>query len=349
MKRHKAKAEKGFFDEEQRRAELTAHNDPLRRLNEVVDWELFRPTLNQVLHRDAKGPGGRPSFDYVLMFKILILQRTFNLADEQTEFQIKDRLSFQTFLGLTLADTIPDEKTIWLFRDTLTRGGVVEVLFAQFDAHLRSRGLILNQGSIVDASFVDVPRQRNNREDNAAVKAGTVPAAWKEKPAKLAQKDVDARWTEKNGEKHFGYKDHVKVDQGSKLITAYEVTPASTHDSQTLDPLLTAADAGRPLYGDSAYSGGPQAELLAQRGVENQIHERAYRNRPLTAAQKARNREKSRVRARVEHVFGFVENSLGGFFIRSVGQRRSAGIIGLINLTYNLFRLGQLLRLRGSG
>jgi len=283
------------------------------------------------------------------MFKVLLVQRTFNLGDEQTEFQIKDRLSVQTFLGLTLADQAPDEKTIWLFRDTLTRHGVVAALFARLDAHLRERGLILNQGAMVDASFVDVPRQRNRREENATIKEGGQPPAWAEHPAKRAQKDVDARWTEKNGEKHFGYKDHVKVDQGSKLITQYVVTPASTHDSQALEQLLADEDAGQALYGDSAYSGGPLAAVLAARKIESQIHERAYRNRPLTAEQQARNREKSRVRARVEHVFGFMENSLRGFYIRSVGQRRSAGVIGLLNLTYNLFRFEQLMRLRGSG
>jgi IS5 family transposase len=349
MSKHKQKAEKGFFDEESRRLELAAHRDPLRRLNEAVDWEIFRPTLHQVFEREAKGKGGCPPYDYVKMFKVLILQRTFNLADGQTEYQLKDRLSFQGFLGLTLADGIPDEKTIWLFREKLTKKGGVEELFKRFDAHLRERGLILNKGAVVDASFVEVPRQRNSREENAEVKEGRVPKQWEKEPAKLAQKDVDARWTKKNEEKHYGYKDHVKIDSGSKIITNYVVTSAEVHDSQVLEELVEQRDAGRPLYGDSAYGGEKQEEVLERKEVKAQINERAYRNSPLTPRQKENNRQKSRIRARVEHVFGFIENSMGGSYIRSIGLRRGKGIIGLMNLTYNAFRLGQLLRLKVSG
>jgi IS5 family transposase len=282
------------------------------------------------------------------MFKILIIQRTFNLADGRTEFAIKDRLSFQSFLGLRLADEVPDEKTIWQFRMKLTKSGGVEKLFDRFDKHLRECGLILNKGSVVDASFVEVPRQRNSREENEALKAGNVPQEWEKNPAQLAQKDVDARWTKKNEENHYGYKNHVKIDSGSKLITNYVVTSAEVHDSQVLGKLVEKSDAGRPLYGDSAYGGEKQEKLLERKEVKARINERAYRNKPLTARQKESNRKKSRVRARVEHVFGFVENSLGGFELRSIGIIRSAGIIGLINLTYNAFRFGQLLRLKTS-
>ncbi len=344
MAKYVGKKEKGFFDEEERRAELQAHPDPLRRLNAVVDWEWFRPLLEKLFHREPKGTGGRPPFDYVLMFKILILQRTFNLADGRTEFQIKDRLSFQTFLGLTLADKVPDEKTIWLFRETLVKEGGAQQLFAAFDAQLRDRGLILNNGVIVDACFAEAPRQRNSADEKAALKKGEVPAAWKKEPAKLAQKDVEARWAKKYTENHYGYKDHLKVDRESKLITNYAVTAANVHDSQALAWLLTEADAGQELYGDSAYAGAAQAKIVAARKMKNRLQEQGRRQRPLTAEQRARNREKSRVRIRVEHVFGFIVNSLGGFDLRTVGQRRSTGVLGLLNLTYNLFRMEQLLR-----
>ena len=203
--------------------------------------------------------------------------------------------------------------------------------------------MILNQGSIVDASFVDVPRQRNSREENETIKTGGIPQDWQteENAHKIAQKDTDARWTKKNSERHFGYKDHVKDDEKSKIITEYTVTDASVHDSQETEPLVDDSDKGKPLYADSAYAGAPIAKALEKIGVENQIHERAYRNKPLTDEQKNRNREKSKVRVRVERVFGFIENSLGGSFIRSIGESRSAGIIEVINLTYNMFRFEQ--------
>jgi IS5 family transposase len=274
------------------------------------------------------------------------VQRTYNLSDADVEFWIKDRLSVQNFLAITLADDVPDEKTIWTFRNTLAKAGVVETLFDTFRDRLREQGLILNQGSILDASFVDVPRQRNSREENQTIKAGGIPQDWQseQNAPKIAQKDTDARWTKKNGESHFGYKDHVKVDEKSKIITEYRVSDASVHDSQQTEPLVDERDQARPLYGDSAYAGEPIAKILEKVGVENQIHQRVYRNKPLTDEQKQGNREKSKVRVRVEPVFGFIENSLGGSFIRSIGKIRSAGIIGLMNLTYNMFRFEQLQR-----
>lgn len=346
-KKTKRKNQKGFFDEENRPAQLAKHRDPLKRLNTVLKWELFRPILRKVFRlKEAKGPGGRPPFDLIFMFKILIVQRAYNISDADAEFWIKDRLSVQNFLGITLADDVPDEKTVWAFRNTLAKAGVVEQLFDTFTAYLREQGLIMNKGSIIDASFVDVPRQRNSREENETIKTGGIPEEWKkeENAHKIAQKDTDARWTKKNGERHFGYKDHVKVDEKSKIITKYAVTDASVYDSQQTEPLVDESDKGKPLHADSAYAGEPIAKAPQEKGVENKIHERAYRNKLLTDEQKERNREKSKVRARIEHVFGFIEKNLGGSFIRSTGKSRSAGIIGLINLTYNMFRFEQLQR-----
>jgi len=241
---------------------------------------------------------------------------------------------------------VPDEKTIWAFRNTLSQAGVVETLFNTFGDHLREQGLVLNQGSILDASFVDVPRQRNSREENQTIKAGGIPRDWQseENARKIARKDTEARWTKRNGESPFGYKDNVKVDEKSKIITEFTVSDASVHDSQDSESLIDDGDKGKPLHGDSAYAGKPIARALEDKGVDNQIDQRAYRNKPLTDEQTQSNREKSEGRVRVEPVFGFIENSLGGSLIRSIGKIRAAGMIGLINLTYNMFQFEQLER-----
>src|SRR5271166_3321642 len=121
----------------------------------MVDWEEFRPILNAAWHRSAREKGGRPPFDVVLMFKVLVLQALYNLSDEQTEYQILDRQSFMDFLGLDLHDDVPDARTIWLFRETLRQAGAVEKLFDVFDAMLNAHGFKASGGQIIDATFVE--------------------------------------------------------------------------------------------------------------------------------------------------------------------------------------------------
>ncbi len=279
------------------------------------------------------------------MFKILILQRYYGLGDTQLEYQIIDRLSFKKFLGLESGDKVPDEKTVWAFREKLTNEGLVEKLFSQFNAHLKSQGLIMNEGKMIDASFTIAPRQRNTKEENKKIKEGVGNELWEDKPNKKKHKDIDARWTKKNGETFYGYKNHAKVDSKSKFIDKYKVTDASVHDSQALDDLLEEEDKGQDIYADSAYTGEDQEKTINKYEMNNKVHEKGYRNKPLTDEQKANNKEKSRTRARIEHVFGFMEQSMNGLVVKSVGITRATGIIGLINLTYNLFRYEQVMRL----
>ena len=137
---------------------------------------------------------------------------------------------------------------------------------------------------------------------------------------------------------------HVKAYAKSKLLERYAVTDASVHDSQKLAQLVATEDG--EVYADSAYRSAEAEAMLAQKQVTSQIHERAYRNRPLTEEQKASNRKKSKIRARIEHVFGFMSQSMKGFYLRYIGRRRNAGAIGLINLIYNLARYEQIVRLK---
>lgn len=340
MKRFKRHRDYGFFDQDIRLSKLSKLGDPLERLKAGVDFELFREKLEENLIIKAMGKGGRPPYDYVLMFKILILQRYYNLSDDQTEYQINDRMSFMRFLDLTIADDIPDSKTIWVFSESITNLGLSKTLFELFNEELTRIGLIVNEGKIVDASFVEAPRQRNNREDNAQIKEGKGDELWDNTPNKKRQKDIDARWTKKNNQNYYGYKNHTKVDAKSKLIDGYLVTDASVHDSQALEGLLGQTDKGQSLHADSAYTG--QQDTLNEYGMNDQVHEKGKRNSPLSKEQMEGNRLKSRVRARVEHVFGFMENSMGSMFYRKVGIKRAETVIGLMNLTYNMFRFLQL-------
>jgi len=347
MKPHKYKStgKKGFFDEKLSVARLSDIGNPLEAISKVVDFEMFRVTLeSKLLNTNKKNNAGARPYDVVMMFKIMILQRYYGLGDKQIEYQIIDRTSFKKFLGLESGDKVPDEKTVWAFREHLTKVGLVEVLYAQFRDFLQSLGLIFNEGQLIDASFTIAPRQRNTREENAQIKAGNGDDLWNDHPHKKCHKDIDARWTKKNGETFYGYKNHTKVDNKSKFINSYVVTDASVHDSQPLDDLLNDSDAGQDVHADSAYTGKEQNKIISKYKMINKVNEKGYRNKPLTAEQKESNREKSKTRARVEHVFGFMEQSMQGLYIRSVGKVRAEGIIGLINLTYNLFRYEQVIR-----
>jgi IS5 family transposase len=213
-------------------------------------------------------------------------------------------------------------------------------LFARFQEYLDERGILANRGSIIDATFVDVPRQRNSREENEQIRDGKTPPDWSD--AKESQKDTDARWAKKGEETHFGYKDHVKVDKVSKLITCYEVTEASVHDSQMLPKLVDERDEHHEVFADSAYEGKKIERVLEKHKARNRIHEKGHRNHPLTEKQKTSNRKKSSIRARIEHVFAFMTNTMKGLRIRSIGIERAHANIGMINLVYNIARFSLL-------
>lgn len=347
--RYKNQGKDGMFGEHFRLEKLSKQGDPLEKLDNVIDWNIFSPILQKLDNQDKKNNAGAKPYSPLLMFKILILQRYYNLSDQQIEYQILDRMSFGRFLGLTLNDRVPDEKTVWIFRERLTDKNLEKELFEVFHTKLEDNELIAHEGKIIDASFVEMPRQRNTRAENKHIKeTGTAPKEWDDKPNKKRQKDIDARWTKKNGQRHYGYKDHAKVDNKHKFIDKYEVSSASVHDSQVLDDLLDKnKDTGKDLWADSAYTGKNQEKTIEKYKMNNKVNEKGYKNKPLTDKQKKNNREKSKIRSRVEHVFGFIEGSMNKFQLNCVGIKRATAIIGLINLTYNMFRYEQLVRLHG--
>lgn len=335
----------GFFDLGNRYAGLDKFGDPLVLLKRTIPWELFRSELKEAWRqpdKERKSNAGRKPWDEVLMFKVLVLQQLYNLSDDQIEYQIRDRLSFMRFLDLGVEDKVPDAKTVWLYRERLTQAGMVKALFDRFDIYLRDNGYLAMGGQIVDASIVPVPKQRNSREENEAIKASKPPKGWNNKPRKKRHKDVDARWTQKHGKSYFGYKNHINVDKRHKLIRDYEASCASMHDSQKLDDLIDADNTASGFWGDSAYRSVEIEDKLEQKGCRSHIHHKGKRGKPLSSRQIKTNKTRSKVRVRVEHVFGFQERSMGGKFIRTIGMMRAKTKIGMMNLVYNMNRLIQL-------
>ena len=340
-----------LFDLQARLDKISDNGDPLCALNEAVPWEMFRPELE--INRDdaseSKSAAGRKPYDRVLLFKMLILQSLFNLSDDQLEQQTLDRLSFHRFLGLNMGDRVPDSKTIWLFRESLKGEDRVRRLFDKFEKYLTLKGLQARKGQIIDATIVRAPTQRNKPEENKAIKEGRAKEAraeWSE--AKSSQKDTDARWTKKGGHSFFGYKKHVNVDVKNKLIRKYAVTSAEVHDSQRSFELLDENNSNRSVHGDSAYLSPDFLEELERRGFRDRLGRKGHRNKPLRENQKRGNRSKSRIRCRVEHVFGAIKQRCGSVMVRSIGLARAVTKIGLYCLTYNMSRAGYLFSKSGQ-
>ena len=344
MRKYKEHGNISLFDSEITLQKLSNLGNPLEKLSSVIDFEMFRERLeSKLLNDNKKNNAGAKPYDVVMMFKIIILQKYYNISDEQAEYQINDRTSFKDFLGISSGDKVPDSRTIWLFRERLTETGLGEILFHDFVNMLTKKGLIFNEGQMIDASFVLAPKQRNTREENEKIKKGEGDDLWNDKPQKKSHKDIDARWTQKGGQNYFGYKANTKVDKKSKFVKGCITTPASVHDSQVLNNLLDESDRGQKLYADSAYVG--QENTLQEYDLEGQICEKGYRNKPLSDEAKKSNKQKSRIRARVEHVFGFIEGAMHGFNVRTVGIKRATEAIFMTCFTYNLFRFEQITRL----
>ncbi len=338
----------GFFDLEERLAALSKSGDPLERLASMVDFEIFRPALKRALRRSDRSKGGRPPYDPVLMFKVLVLQAFYGLSDEQAEYQIRDRLSFMRFLGLGLGERVPDEKTIRLFREFLVRAGAIDKLFDRFEGHLEAEGYLAMSGQIVDASLVAAPKQRNKDEEKAAIKEGRIPEDWQDNPAKLRQKDRDARWTLKQGRKkegvavqiavpHFGYKTHISTDKRHGLIRRWDVSDAAANDGKRLKVLLDKENTASAVWADTAYRSKANEAFMEKNGFQSQVHHKKPPKKSLPRPLAKANAARSKVRAAVEHVFAHQKARMG-LFVRTVGLPRARLKIGMVNLAYNMRR-----------
>jgi IS5 family transposase len=347
----------GFFDIDERLKEISAKGDDLERLNTIVDFEAFRADLAKAVPRSDGSKGGRPPFDHVFMWKVLILQASHSLSDERTEFLIKDRLSFMRFLGLGLSDPVPDANTIWTFREALTRATIGElpaitVLFGAYEAALIKAGFLAMGGQIIDATIVSAPKQRNTDGEKADIRAGRVPEAWKDKPAKLAQKDRDARWTVKFSKAKpsddgspridiavpaFGYKNHVGIDRRHGLIRTWTATHAARHDGAQLPNLISKTNTASTVWADTAYRSKANEQHLADSGLRSQIHRKKPAGRPMAKNVARANNARSKVRAGVEHVFARQKGPMA-LVVRTIGLARATVKIGLANIAYNMRR-----------
>jgi IS5 family transposase len=344
----------GFWSITDRLAEISAQGDPLETLAATVDFEMFRPVLEKALGRPPSWKGGRPSFDPVLKFRMLVLQSLHGLSLEQTEYLTRDRLSWMRFCQLGPESRVPDANTLWDFREALIAAGALDELFARLDRAITAAGYLPRGGQIIDASLIAAPRQRNTDGEKAQIKAGkTADDIWPDKPAKARQKDVDGRWTVKyskakaraDGTKPvdiaipvYGYKSHISIDRMHGLIRCQTVTDAACHDGgQLREGLIAQTNTSRSVWADSAYRSAKNEEWLEARGMLSRIHRRKPRGRPMPKRTCRANAAKSAVRSKVEHVFAHQKARMG-MTIRTIGLARARAAITMANLAYNMTR-----------
>jgi IS5 family transposase len=344
----------GFWDVEHRLRELSEHGDPLEKLGTTVDFEIFRADLSEALGPRDPVKGGRPGFDAVLKFRMLVLQAMHGLSLDQTEYLVADRLSWMRFCGLGPGDAVPDANTLWDFREALIGAGAFDALFTRLDRAITEAGYLPMSGQIVDATLVAAPRQRNTDAEKTAIKAGK-PAAdiWPDEPAKARQKDVDARWTMKfskakpaaDGKPQidiaiptFGYKSHISIDRRHGVIRRQIITDAAAHDGARLregliDPENTASD----VWADTAYRSAENERFLQRIGKISRIHRKKPKGKPMPKRTAKANAKKSEVRAHVEHPFAHIKGPMR-LVIRTIGLARAKAAITLANMGYNMKR-----------
>jgi IS5 family transposase len=280
----------------------------LEEVGQYLDFEIFRPTLEKVFTTSNTGP---LRFDPILLFKVMIIQKWFNLSDPEAEAQIYDRLSFRRFLHLSLQDEIPDETTICRFRNQLKVSGQYEWLFEILNQELEQRHVKVKSGTLVDATFVEAPKGKRSNGKKT---------------------DPDADY----GHKGHGYSVHTNVGETDKLIHDLEMSSARPHDSQHFDDVLIGDETD--IWADSAYRSQSCEKQLEKAGIESHINEKGKRNKPLTEQQKAANRKKSKVRARVEHTYAQIKVHDGFNRTRYLGMPANRSDAFFHAIAYNLRR-----------
>lgn len=289
-------------------------DDLLSRINKLINWQPFEQILG-VLH-PAKV--GRKAYNPVMMLKILIIQQIYGHSDPEMELMLKGNLFYRRFLGLSAVDPVPDHSTISRFRSDLKSMNLYRKCFSELKRQIAKKGFELRAGKIIDARLV--------------------------KAARKPGKDEDASFTKKGKKTLYGYKDHIGVDPKSEFVSEFICTPANVHDSQVMEELIEGHE--QAIFADKAYDKESLKKKYRQEGKFYGILSKARRNRPLSSKQKRRNRKLSRVRAKVEKVFGIFSLHLQREKARYVGLFANEIHLFLTCFTYNMLNLYWRLRRR---
>lgn len=303
----------------------------LQKINKVVNWAAL-VNIVKVIDKSNTDRGGRKPLPFEWKIKMLFLQYAFNLSDPELEDMLTDRLSFQKFVGIPFNQEIPDFTTLWYFKEALIEHRLMDKLFSSINRQMELHGLILKKGTLADATIIESsgpPLSDKKREELES--------------APSPQVDTEAKSTQKNGKMYFGYKGHIGVDVESKLIRKRKFTPANVHDSQVLERLVSGDE--KSLWADKAYANDKLKRAARFVGLYYGILDRSRRGQALSGKQRHRNKQKSSVRASVEHPFAFMRNKLKMTLASAKTMARNALRFDMFCILYNVLRGARLLEL----
>jgi IS5 family transposase len=288
--------------------------------------------IEKGIYKPNKGKQGRPSISASTLVGALFLQSWYGLSDPMTEELIHDRISFRKFLDIKDEDTIPDETTICKFRNALIRENLFESIFNLVRSTMMSKNLILNEGTLVDATLIHASEPKRKRDENGKVISNEA-------------SDSDATYTSKRGVKHHGYKVHIATDTAG-VIKEIRTTTAKVHDSQMIDELIE--DETKAVFADSGYMSKERKRALRAKGIFGGIIERRVRGQSELRAKQSRNNQRfSKIRAIVEMPFAFIKRLMHYTETRYIGLHKNTQHVYLIAAAYNLRRMPNLIQ-RGA-
>lgn len=306
----------------------------LDKIKTFVDWISIEKEV-QIIDKTHTERGGRPPLPLSWKIKMLFVQFLFNLSDPKLEDELIDNLSFQRFVGINWNNEIPDFTTLWRFKEALIQHKLSDKIFDLIQQQLEEKGLILKRGTIVDATIIESKNKPLSNEKREQLQ---------EQPS--SQIDTDAHSTKKNGKYYFGYKGHIGMDEGSKLIRKREFTPANKNDCTELENLMNGDE--KSIWADKAYPTEKHKRAARFLGIYFGVLDKAKRGQTLSKKQHKRNKQKSAVRAVVEHPFAFIKTKLRYTLAWATNLVRNQLRFDMNCIIYNIVRASYLLKRQTS-
>ena len=306
-------------------------------INTVIDWSVFEKELYKVCKRSIQDAAGRPAYNPLVLFKMMLIQTWYNLSDMGVEDMVNDTLSANLFCGLRVEDTVPDHSTLSRFRSELAEKKAMNRLLHKLNVQLTNQGIMVQNGGIIDASITPTLHKPKGKSTYMLPNSCGVP------PEKTVQPGVDkeGKWVKKGGKLQYGYKRHYLSEDKEGLVLSVHTTGGNVHDSQCMEACLdqVCLPARSRILADKGYCSSKNEELLKSRGLRSGIQKKARRNRPLSKWEKSYNRYISRSRYKIERVFGSIKRWFGRLEARYVGLSKTHNQHVLEAIAYNLYRL----------